>query len=210
LPIALELGLHRRIVGKWIRLEALPERNRMTPKDSTVLWGRSKDPRALPMLEGADKVQATQLANAYLSSLAKQVEAVQAIEAGHIVERAHEIQVREERESTDAAEKARVLRATAYEAERNLGPDTPPGDTRAVDAQALEMAALRAERTAARERSEADAMSREEQAFRSNRIAPAPANPNLPRAGEKLREEQELLIDRIETQRMSHTRVHRR
>ena len=33
--IALELGLHRRIVGKWIRLEALPERNRMTPKDST-------------------------------------------------------------------------------------------------------------------------------------------------------------------------------
>jgi hypothetical protein len=30
-----ELGLHRRIVGKWIRLDALPERNRMTPKDST-------------------------------------------------------------------------------------------------------------------------------------------------------------------------------
>ena len=33
--IALELGLHRRIVGKWIRLDALPERNRMTPKNST-------------------------------------------------------------------------------------------------------------------------------------------------------------------------------
>jgi hypothetical protein len=166
--------------------------------------------RALPMLEGADKVQATQLANAYLSSLAKQVEAVQAIEAGHIVERAHEIHVREERESTDAAEKARVLRATAQETERNLGRDTPPGDVRAMDAQALEVAALRAERTAARERSEADATSREEQALRSNPIAPMPADPNLSRAGEELREEQELLIDRIETQRMSHTRVHRR
>ena len=69
--------------------------------------------RALPVLEGADKVQATQLANAYLSSLAKQVEAVQAVEAGHVVERAHEIHVREERELTDAAEKAGVLRATA-------------------------------------------------------------------------------------------------
>jgi hypothetical protein len=166
--------------------------------------------RALPMLEGADKAEATQLANAYLSSLAKQVEAVQAIEAGQIVERAHQIHVREERESIDAAEKAGVLRATAYEAERNLGRDTPPGDTRAMDAQALEVAALRAERTAARERSEADAMSREEQALRYNPIAPAPADPNLPRAGEELREEQELLIDRIETQRMSHTRVHRR
>jgi hypothetical protein len=33
--IALELGLHRRIVDKWIRLDALPERNRMTPKNST-------------------------------------------------------------------------------------------------------------------------------------------------------------------------------
>jgi len=33
--IALELGLHRRIVDKWIRLDALPERNRMTPKGST-------------------------------------------------------------------------------------------------------------------------------------------------------------------------------
>jgi hypothetical protein len=166
--------------------------------------------RALPMLEGADKVQATQLANACLSSLAKQVEAVQAIEAGHIVERAHEIHVHEERESSDAAERARVLRATAREAERNLGRDTPPGDTRAMDAQALEVAALRAECTAARQRAEADAMSREEQAFRSNPIVPAPADPNLPRAGEELREEQELLIDRIETQRMSHRRVHRR
>ena len=33
--IALELGLHRGIVDKWIRLDALPERNRMTPKNST-------------------------------------------------------------------------------------------------------------------------------------------------------------------------------
>jgi hypothetical protein len=79
-----------------------------------------------------------------------------------------------------------------------------------MDGEALQAAALRAERTAARERSEADAMSREEQAFRSNPIAPAPADSNLPRAGEELREEQELLIDRIETQRMSHTRAHRR
>jgi len=36
--------------------------------------------------------------------------------------------------------------------------------------------------------------------------APVPSEPDLP-DGESLRDEQELLIDRIETQRMSHTKV---
>jgi hypothetical protein len=37
--------------------------------------------------------------------------------------------------------------------------------------------------------------------------APVPSEPDLP-DGESLRDEQELLIDRIETQRMSHMKVH--
>ena len=39
--------------------------------------------------------------------------------------------------------------------------------------------------------------------------APVPSEPDLPADGEAFRDEQELLIDRIETQRMSHTKVHR-
>src|SRR5712691_9933678 len=43
----------------------------------------------------------------------------------------------------------------------------------------------------------------------ANPAAPVPNEPDLPADGEALRDEQELLIDRIETQRMLHTKVHR-
>ena len=43
----------------------------------------------------------------------------------------------------------------------------------------------------------------------ANPAAPVPNEPDLPADGEALRDEQEPLIDRIGTQRMSRTKVHR-
>lgn len=162
--------------------------------------------RALPLLEGADKVEATERANAYLASLAKQVEAVEAVERGHVVERAHGIRVREEREAADATGEARALRATAIEAGRPRGAETSPETAREPEAVMLEEAARRAERVAGRERSEAEAMAREERTLRTNPNARVEIDPSLPPAGE----EHELLIDRLEAQKLTHTRVHRR
>lgn len=166
--------------------------------------------RALPLLEGADKVEATERANAYLTSLAKQVEAVAAVERGHVVERVHEVRVREDREAADSAEEARALRATTVETERTREADPSPDIAREPKEATLGKAAKQAGRVAGREQSEADAMAREERALRSSPNARVPADPNLPTAGEDLREEQELLIDRLEAQKLSHTRVHRR
>lgn len=166
--------------------------------------------RALPLLEGVDKVEATERANAYLTSLAKQVEAVAAIERGHVAERVHEVRVREGLEAVDATEEARALRATAAEVERRRGADASPDIAREPEEAILERAAKQAGRVAGREQSEADAMAREERALRSSPNARVPADPNLPIAGEGLREEHELLIDRLEAQKLSHTPVHRR
>lgn len=185
---------------------------RATSEYLTAEFKRANDVlnRALPLLEGADKVEATQRANAYLASLAKQVEAVEAVERGQVVERVHGIRVREEREAVEATGEARALRATAIEAGRPRGAETSPEKTSELEAAMLEEAARRAERVAGRERSEADAMAREERTLRSNPNAPVQIDPNLPPAGQELREEHELLIDRLEAQKLTHTRVHRR
>lgn len=74
----------------------------------------------------------------------------------------------------------------------------------------LEEAASRAERVAGRERSEAEAMAREERTLRANPNAPVQIDPNLPPAGQEFREERELLIDRLKAQELTQTRVHRR
>jgi len=163
--------------------------------------------RALPMLRGAEKVEATKLASDYLSSLAKQVEAVQALEEGQFAERAGALQAREERQAEHDSEQGLVLRSTANEIERNL-PDAPPSDSRSAEAVALEAAAIEAANGASRERAEATALSREEQALRAN-PASVPAEPDSPRDGEERREEQELLIDRIQAQQMTRGRIHR-
>ncbi|WP_375459856.1 relaxase/mobilization nuclease domain-containing protein [uncultured Enterovirga sp.] len=166
--------------------------------------------RALPLLEGADKVEATERANAYLASLAKQVEAVEAVERGQVAERAHGIRIREEREAIDANGEARSLKATAIEAGRPRGAETSPETASEPEAAMLEEAAARAERVAGRERPEAEAMAREERALRANPNTRVQIDPNLPHAGEELREEHELLIDRLEAQKLTYTRVHRR
>lgn len=185
---------------------------RATSEYLTAEFKRANDVlnRALPLLEGADKVEATQRANAYLASLAKQVEAVEAVERGHVVERAHGIRVREERDAVDATVEARALRAIAIEAGRPRGAETSPKTARELEAAMLEEAAARAERVAGREQSEAEAMVREERTLRTNPNARVQIDPNLPPAGEELREEHELLIDRLEAQKLTHTRVHRR
>jgi len=163
--------------------------------------------RALPMLQGAEKVEATKLASDYLSSLAKQVEVVQALEEGQFAERAGALQAREERQAEHDSEQGLVLRSTANEIERNL-PDAPPSDSRSAEAVALEAAAIEAANGASRERAEAAALSRAEQALRA-KPASIPAEPDSPRDGEELREEQELLIDRIQAQQMTQGRIHR-
>lgn len=185
---------------------------RATSEYLTAEFKRANDVlnRALPLLEGPDKVEATERANAYLASLAKQVEAVEAVERGHVVERAYGIRVREEREAVDATGEARALRATAIEAGRHRGAETSPETAREPEAAMLEEAARRAERVAGRERSEAEAMAQEERTLRTNPNARVQIDPNLPPAGEELREEHELLIDRLEAQKLTHTRVHRR
>ena len=165
--------------------------------------------RALPRLDGENKIEATKIANTYLAALATQLEAVSAIENGHLVERAHDLQVREVNEAVSATEKARVIEDTAAVAKRNLDTDTPPGDPEAINAAGLELAADASQRIAAREQAEASAITREERALRANPAAPIAADPNLPEAGEELREEQELLIDRIAAKQPTHTRVHR-
>lgn len=128
---------------------------RATSEYLTAEFKRANDVlnRALPLLEGADKIEATERANAYLASLAKQVEAVQAVERGQVVERAHGIRVREEREAVDATGEARALRGTAIEAGRPRGAETSPETAREPEAAMLEEAARRAERVAGRERS---------------------------------------------------------
>lgn len=183
---------------------------RATSEYLTAEFKRANDVlnRALPLLEGADKVEATERANAYLASLAKQVEAVEAVERGHVVERVHGIRVREEREAADATGEARALRAAAIDAGRPRGAETSPDTAREPEAEMLEDAARRAERVAGRERSEA--MARQEQTLRANPTARVLIDPNLPPAGEELREEHELLVDRLEAQKLTHTRVHRR
>ncbi|MBZ5762273.1 relaxase/mobilization nuclease domain-containing protein [Rhizobium sp. VS19-DR104.2] len=165
--------------------------------------------RALPRLDGENKVEATKIANTYLAALATQLEAVSAIENGHLVERAHDLQVREVNAAVSATEKARMIDNTATVAKRNLEADTPPGDPEAINAANLELAADASQRIAAREQAEASAITREERALRANPAAPIAADPNLPEAGEELREEQELLIDRIAAKQPAHTRVHR-
>jgi hypothetical protein len=165
--------------------------------------------RALPMLDGEDKIQATSIANTYLSALATQLEVVSDIENGHLVERAHDLAVNERHETSKATEKARVIEDTAAVAKRNLETDTPPGDPEAINAASLEIAADASRRTAAREQAEASAVTHEEQALRSNPTGPLAGDPNLPELGEELREEQELLIDRIASTQSAHTRTHR-
>jgi hypothetical protein len=165
--------------------------------------------RALPRLDGENKIEATKIANTYLAALATQLEAVSAIENGHLVERAHNLQVREVNEAVSATEKARVIEDAAAVAKRNLETDTPPGDPEAINAAGLELAADASRRMAAREQAEASAVTREEQALRANPAAPIAADPNLPEAGEELRDEQELLIDRIAARQPAHTRAHR-
>ena len=165
--------------------------------------------RALPMLHGADKVEATKLAGDYLSSLAKQVEVAQAVEEGRFTERAGTIEARKEWQAEDDSEQARALRSTANEVDRNL-PDRPAGDSRPPpEAAALEAAAMEAEKSAMRERAQAAAASREEQALRPNPASPDPVQPDLPRDAEELREDQELLIDRIQAQKMTQGKIHR-
>ena len=123
--------------------------------------------RALPRLDGENKIEATKIANTYLAALATQLEAVSAIENGHLVERAHDLQVREVNEAVSATEKARVIEDTAAVAKRNLDSDTPPGDPEAINAAGLELAANASQRTAARQQAEASAVTREEQALRA-------------------------------------------
>lgn len=53
-------------------------------------------------------------------------------------------------------------------------------------------------------------MAREERTLRANPAARVQVDPNLPPAREDLREEHELLIDRLEAEKLNHTRVHRR
>lgn len=165
--------------------------------------------RALPRLDGENKIEATKIANTYLAALATQLEAVSAIENGHLVERAHDLQVREVNDAVSATEKARVIEDTAAVAKRNLDTDTPPGEPEAINAAGLELAADASQRTAAREQAKASAVTREEQALRANPTEPVASDPNLPEAGEELREEQELLIDRIAAKQPTHTRVQR-
>lgn len=165
--------------------------------------------RALPLLDGENKVEATRIANTYLAALATQLEAVSAIETSHLSDKAHALEVREGNEASEATEKARVIEETAVVAKRNLDTDTPPGDPEAINAANLQQSADAAERTASREQAEAAAVTREEQALRAHPTAPVKADPDLPEAGEELREEQELLIDRIAAKQPAHTRVHR-
>ncbi len=165
--------------------------------------------RALPMLQGADKVEATKLAGDYLTSLAKQVEAAQAVEEGRFAERAGTIEARKERQAEDDSEQAHALGSTAHETERN-GLDRPAGDSRPPpEAAALEARAVEADKSASRERAEAAAASREEQSLRANPASPVPVQPDLPRDAEELREDQELLIDRIQAQKMTQGKIHR-
>ncbi len=163
--------------------------------------------RALPMLQGADKIEATKLAGDYLTSLAKQVEAVHAVEEERFAERAGALQVREERQAGPASDQARALRSMANRTEGNL-PDVPPAATRAAEAAALKTAAIEAERSAFRERVEADAVKQEEQVLRANPASPVSAEPDLRSADEDLREE-ELLVDRIQAQQMTPGKIHR-
>lgn len=183
---------------------------RATSEYLTAEFKRANDVlnRALPLLEGADKLEATERANAYLASLAKQVEAVTAVERGEVVERVHQVRVREEREAVVATEAARSARAAALEAPGSAQPTRSP-EAQAVASEMLELEANRADRAADRERSEAEATAQEERGMRANPAARSPANPNLPPAAEELREEHELLIDRLEAQKLTHTRVHR-
>ncbi len=165
--------------------------------------------RALPMLHGADKVEATKLAGDYLTSLAKQVEAAQAVEEGRFIERAGTIEARKEWQAEDDSEQARALQSTANEVDRNL-PDRPAGDSRPPpEAAPLEAVAMDAEKSAMRERAQAAAPSREDQAIRANPGAPVPSELDLPRVGEELREDQELLIDQVQTQRLTQGKIHR-
>jgi len=66
-----------------------------------------------------------------------------------VVERAHGIRVREEREAADATGEARALRATAIEAGRPRGAATSPEAGREPETPMFEEAARRAERVAA-------------------------------------------------------------
>ena len=166
--------------------------------------------RALPLLEGADKVEATQRANAYLASLAKQVEAIAAVERGDVVERVHQVRLREHAEADVATEAARAARAAATEVAGETTRTPGPVEAKRVASEVLEAEARRAEHVAERERLEAEATGREERALRANPAARSAADPNLPPAAEELREEHELLIDRLEAQRLTPTRVHRR
>lgn len=184
---------------------------RATSEYLTTEFKRANDVlnRALPLLEGVDKVEATERANAYLASLAKQVEAVAAVERGEVVERVHQVRVREEREAVVATEAARSARVAALEASGTAQP-APSPEAQAVASEMPDAEARRAERAADRERSEAEATAQEERGMRANPAGRSPANPSLPPAAEELREEHELLIDRLEAQKMTQTRVHRR
>lgn len=164
--------------------------------------------RALPMLQGADKIEATKLAGDYLTSLAKQVEAVQAVEEGQLAERAGAVQALEKRQAKDDSEQAAVLRSSASEIDRNL-PDAPRSDSKVAEASALETAAIEAANAASRKPAEAVAVKREEQAFRADPAPPASAGQDLAGDAEELREEQELLIDRIQAQQMTQGKIHR-
>lgn len=183
---------------------------RATSEYLTTEFKRASDVlnRALPLLESADKVEATERANAYLASLARQVEAVAAVERGEVVERVHQVRVREEREGVFATEAARSARAAALEASGSALPARSP-EAQAVASEMLDLEATRADRAAERERSEAEATAQEERGMRANPAGRSSANPSLPPAAEELREEHELLIDRFEAQKMSQTRVHR-
>ncbi len=203
--------------GKALRLASLSiiERGgsmaRATADYLTAEFNRTNQVlnRALPMLHGADKVEATKLAGNYLTSLAKQVEAAQAVEEGRFTERAGTIEARKEWQAEDASEQARAPRSTANEVDRNQ-PDRPAGDSRPPpEAAALEAVAMDAEKSAMRERAQAATASREEQALRANPASPVPVQPDLPRDAEELREDQELLIDRVQTQRMTQGKIHR-
>ena len=185
---------------------------RATSEYLTAEFRRANDVlnRAIPLLEGADKVEATERANAYLASLAKQVEAVAAVERGEVVERVHRVRVREEGEAVAATEAARSARAAALEVDGRAVQSPNSAEAQAIASEALDRAAERAERTAYREQSEAEATAREERLMRANPMARSVTDPNLPPPAEELREEHELLIDRLEAQKMTHTRVHRR
>jgi len=155
--------------------------------------------RALPMLQGADKVKATKLAGDYLTSLAKQVEAAQAVEEGRFAERPGTIKARKERQAEDDSKQARALRSTANEMDRNL-PDRPAGDSRPPpEAAALEARAVEADKSASRE--QAAAALREEQTLGANPTSPVQPGTDLPREAEDLRENQ--------AQQMTEGKIHR-